>query len=85
LYERRRPLLRALEDGQGLHFPGDSRHDLHRRCAIADDGNALVVKIEALRPARGVKARTCEALQSLDRRQLRSVENPHGADQNIGR
>ena len=84
LREGGRPLFRPGKYGHPAYLVGNRRCDLHARCAISDDGNALARKVCLRRPATGVVNLARELIEAIDLRVFRYVENAHSAEQIVG-
>ncbi|CAB4908075.1 unannotated protein [freshwater metagenome] len=74
------PLRRALEDDNVFGIEGELRDQLVAARPGADDGEALALEIEVVRPTCGVEARPREVGHPFDVRHLRTVEEAHGGD-----
>ena len=58
------PRRSALEDVQGLDRPGELRHDLDRRRAAADHGDAPAREVDVVAPACRVPRRSAEVVEA---------------------
>src|SRR6185312_5071934 len=78
------PRRRALIEVQPADARLDLRHELDRRGARADDGDAAAVEREVVVPARRVEQAAGEAIEPRQARIRRLGEGADGADEHVG-
>ena len=84
LLERRRPVVRALEDGERLRRRAGSPGRSACARTVADDGHALAGEVDVVGPARGVPLLARPGVEAGDVRLDRRVEQAGGADHHVG-